>query len=118
MLLKRVYDHSTGSPVLDHVKVLRAGSRQNFSTRFIEKGLADGLLTLSGDRLVLNTKPELVYQVWRRPGSYCCHCDAPLDDSATAKAHLDKEHKGKTSPDAGNPAGYRRDNFYACERAA
>lgn len=116
MMLKRVYDHSTGSPVLDHVKVLRSGALQNFSTRFVEQGMADGLLTLSGDRLVLHTKPELGYQVLRRPGYYCCHCNAPLDDAANAKAHLDKEHNGKASPDPGNPAGYRRDNFYACKR--
>lgn len=118
MLLKRVYDHSTGSPVLDHVKVLRAGALQNFSTRFVEQGLAGGLVSVSGDTLTLHAQPQLRYLILRRPGYYCCHCDAAVDDAAGAKVHLDKEHKGKTSPDAGNPAGYRRDNFYACERAA
>jgi hypothetical protein len=116
MLLKRVYDHSGKQPKLDHVKVLRANDKQHFSTRFVEKSTADGLMSLREGKIILHTRPELTYRIVRQPGYYCCHCHQAVDDGASARLHLESQHKGKKSPDPGNPAGYRRDNFYACER--
>jgi len=115
MLLKRVYDHSGTAPVLDHVKVLRAKGNQNFSTRFIENQLAAGLLSMANGEITLHTVPELKYRILRKPGYYCCHDNEPLSDGGHARKHLAEHHQGKKSPDACNPAGYRRDNFYACE---
>lgn len=116
MLLKRIYDRSSGKPVLDHIKVLRAGDKQHFSTRFIATGQTIGYVSVADGMITLTTKPKLVYNIIRAPGYYCCHCDAPMSDGAEARGHLEVEHKGKKSPDPSNPAGYRKDNFYACER--
>ena len=116
MLLKRVYDHSGAAPVIDHVKVLRSKDRQNFSTRFVEQHLADGLLSIGKGQITLHTVPELIYRIVRKPGYYCCHDDIPVADADDAKRHIAKHFKGKESPDPSNPAGYRRDNFYACEK--
>lgn len=112
MLLKRVFDHSGTEPVLDHVKVLRASDKQHFSTRFVEKQIADGLMSMGQGKITLHTKPELKYTIVRPPGLYCAHCNASLADASMAKQHVESAHKGKPSPDESNPAGYRRDNFY------
>jgi len=117
MLLKRIYDHSGDTPKLDHVKVLRAKEgAQNFSTRFVQNGQADGLVSVSDGQITLHTQPELTFDIVRVPGYYCCYCNQPMSDGAAARAHIAEEHDGE-SPDSNNPAGYRKDNFYACERA-
>lgn len=118
MLLKRIYRHDGPEPVLDRVEVLRAKDKQNFSTRFVEKGIQSGLVTLSSDTLTLNTEPVMTYRIVNGPGYYCCHCEEPLTDPLMAFVHLRDEHEGAASPDAQNPAGYRRDNFFACERVS
>ena len=116
MLLKRIYDHSGEKPKLHHIKVLRAKDKQHFSTRFVEKSLADGLLSMGDGQLILRTRPKLTYRIVRAPGYYCCHCHRPADDGSAARLHIEAEHKDEASPDPCNPAGYRRDNFYSCER--
>ena len=116
MLLKRVYNHKSGTPVLSHVAVVRSKDRQNFSTKFVEDHLASGLITIAGDSLILNTVPAIEYRIIRRPGYYCCFDDCAMPDGSAAKTYISEKYAGKTSPDNNNPAGYRRDNFYACEK--
>ena len=115
MLLKRIHDHSSkGDPTVVSVKVLRAGPRQNFSPGFIEGGVAEGWLALGGGKITITSdKGPVVYTIARAPGLYCCHCETKLDDSASAQKHVASAHKGASSPDPTNPAGYRQDNFYA-----
>jgi len=116
MYLKRLFDHSSGKPVPAGVKLIRAGSRQNFSQGFIDGGLAEGWLAIGGGKLTFTTdKGPVVYTIARQPGMYCCTCEQKLDDSRSAQMHV-AAHKG-ASPDPCNPAGYRVDNFYACMKA-
>lgn len=115
---RKQYDAAVAD-AFDHVKVVRGpeiGEAQNFSTKFVEKQQASGLLTMDKNTIVLNTVPPMKFRIVRRPGYYCCHDDAPMDDDKSAKAYLEQHFKGKPSPDRNNPAGYRRDNFYSCER--
>lgn len=71
------------------VKVLRAGPRQNFWPSLLTRGVGEGWLSMERGRIVLHGEDGLVvYRIVRMPGRY-------PDDS---------------------PAGYRIDNFYACER--
>jgi hypothetical protein len=134
MELKRIYNHDSGEPVLSAVKVLKAGAEQKFSQRIIDQLVAEGVMAIDGDLLALSTEPALTYRITRRPGTYCCYCNAAVDPGPSALAHV-AEHlveKPKTlggkmldmvglykppkNPDPNNPSGYRRDNFYFCER--
>jgi hypothetical protein len=104
-------------PPVRGVEILHAGPVQHFSPALIEQGTAKGWLVVSGESLTITTAESVVrYRVVRRPGYYCCHCDRLLDDGSGATAHLAAAHAGVESPDPGNVAGYRRDNFYACRR--
>lgn len=119
MFLKRVHDHSSGKPVLTHVKVLTAPTVQKFSSGFVEQQTAAGILSIGDGKITIKTAPELpdvVYAIERAPGIYCCHCSAALGDSKEALTHVAMKHAGTESPDANNPAGYRKDNFYACKK--
>ncbi len=123
MLLKRIYEHdeddnlvvdSEGRAVLDHIKILRAGPRQNFSDRLVGGGILEGWIALKGDKLTLLTKPRAVYRIKRKPGYYCSHCGEAMPGSQEARAHIADEHSGKKSPDPSNPAGYERIHYYEC----
>ena len=116
MLLKRVFDHSSGEPVLDHVKVLRAKDIQHFSTKFLEQQMASGLVSINNGVITLNTVPELKFKIVRGPGYYVVFDNHPVADAAEARTYIEANFKGQPSPDESNPAGYRKDNFYACER--
>ena len=104
-------------PPIDHFTVVHTGTHaeQNFSTRMIERGVAEGWATVGEGKLTLKCDPEaLVYAIKRGPGFYCCHCARRLEDASSSAAHVAAEHEGKKSPDASNPAGYSRINQYEC----
>lgn len=121
MLLKRIADTSGPEPAdgegwpVSHIEVRRAGPLQNFTPRLLFKGIDEGWVSIDGDTIKLKTKPKLTYHVLRKPGHYCAHCDAALAGETEARAHVAEQHDGEISPDPGNPAGYRVDNFFACE---
>lgn len=115
MYLKRVFDHAApGAAKLDHIKVLRAGPRQRFSTGLVEAAVVEGWMTLGGGRIALDTRPPLTYKILRVPGHYCCHCGAKLDGDDAARAHIAAAHAGLPSPDKSNPAGYELIHCYDC----
>jgi len=117
MQLKRVFDKDKSKGLkLDHVKVLTSSEVQKFSTGFVEKQTASGLVSIGDGKITLKTVPPLSYKIVRGPGMYCCHCDAPLDDRPEALLHLKASHDGLESPDKQNPSGYRVDHFYFCEK--
>jgi len=115
MYLKRIFDKDApkGSK-LDHIKVLRAGDRQNFSTGMVELAVAEGWMALGGGKITLDTRPPLGYRIVRAPGYYCCHCAVRLGDAAAARAHIEADHPGTISPDPFNRAGYERIHYYDC----
>jgi hypothetical protein len=115
MYLKRIFDKSAPRGTkLDHIKVLRAGPKQRFSTGLVEKAVTEGWMTLGGGKIALDTKPPLSYKIARAPGLYCCHCGAAQGDSDEARAHIAADHAGEPSPDPSNPAGYERSHSYDC----
>lgn len=133
MLLKRNYDIPEGweperdahgnltnplpvkSLTLKHTGV---HPEQNFSRRLIDGGLQEGWLSLGHGQVVLHTEQgDLHYTVNKVPGSYCCFCDAKLDDDTTGtsgREHVREFHEGAESPDPSNPMGFRVTNAYEC----
>ena len=117
MMLKRIFDHSGETPRVSHLRVLHAGPRQNITPRIIGQGAEEGWLSMGGGTITLKTvdgQPDLVYRIVRAPGLYCCHCETRLPDQTGARAHVAEHHPAVPSPDANNPSGYRRDDFFAC----
>ena len=47
-------------PPIDHLEVEHTGTvpEQNFTTRMVEAGLADGFISIAGGKLTLRAKPE------------------------------------------------------------
>lgn len=134
MKVKRIYDHeappekwadaldekgeSKKVPPVKCLRILHAGPRQKFSTKFIGGGTQDGWLELSGGVISIKTEEgtPLRYRVLREPGHFCCHCGQTVHDSRLGAAHVEKEHAGEASPDPNNPSGYHRSLTYECER--
>ena len=113
MRLKRLYHPATDR--VRGVTVLEDGPEQNFSPRLIERGVTEGWLTVQrGEIIIHGDNRTLTYRIVLPPGYYCCHCNRALDDPAEARSHIDEQHADEPSPDDNNPAGYRRDAFFAC----
>lgn len=71
MRLKRLYDHSSGRPVVSGVQVLHAGPAQHFSPDFLTGAAAEGWLIRDGDRIVIHGQDgAVVYRIVRPPGRY------------------------------------------------
>lgn len=71
MRLKRLYDHSSGAPIVRGVKVLRAGPVQHFSPRFVFGALSEGWLSRNGDLLIIHGEDgAVIYRIVREPGLY------------------------------------------------
>ncbi len=115
---------SDGQPALAFIEVRHTGTHpeQNFSTRLVEGGQAEGWIEIDGDELTLLAQPEdLHYTIRRRPGRYCLHCGEKLPDDdggpkpgALARQHVAEKHAGQPSPDPAQPAGYFRTNAWEC----
>lgn len=126
MLLKRVYDKTDpANPKVNGVRVLRAGGDKNFSPDLINDGLAQGWLSMSKGKLVLEGENAVItYAIRRAPGYYCCHCGEALVDAGNFVApgvtvgmkHVADTHSDTPSPDESNPAGYEKINHFDCEQ--
>lgn len=124
MHLKRLFDHSSGEPVITGVEVKHTGvdAEQHFSTRLVAAGVAGGWITITGETMTMKAQPEpLVFKILRRPGYYCCFdksaipmpAEAWMEPSlaaAVARAYLKAKGFSGESPDPSNPAGYGRSN--------
>lgn len=124
MHIKRLYEKDAagelalrdGKPVVAGVRLLKAGARQNFSTRLVPRAVAEGWLTLSRGQIIVHAAgaPDLVYRIVRGPGYWCCHCGCALENDRAAQAHLAAAHKDQPSPDENWPAGFACLNHYEC----
>ena len=99
--------------------------RQVFSTKFVDKAVEEGWMTVTGEKIVITGEDRvLVYSITRFPGRYCSHCDMQLpdepvdrpDQGAMARRHVAENHAGKKSPDKESPSGYCKINAYICKR--
>lgn len=95
MYLKRINSGTKDAPVFDKVKVLRETDRWRPSRRVLDKGLAEGWLSMGQGKVTLHTPDDdRVYRIERRPGRYCCFCGEPQETEADARGHVHKQHKG------------------------
>jgi len=109
-------------PPLSHVEIRHTGTscEQHFSTRLVERGMAEGWIAIQDGHLILYAQPEnLIYDIVRTPGRYSCFDgrklpDDPGDTGALARALLAEQHTGQPSPDPNHPAGYEKINYYDC----
>lgn len=124
MLLKRKFktDESGAllldaddNPILDKVIVKQAGDTQHFTQEFINDSVASGLMSFGNGKLTLHTEPELIYNVVRTPGYYCCHDNKGLGDQKQSERYVADNFADVECKDKNNPAGYRKDNFFYCE---
>mgnify|MGYP000305339957 CR=1 FL=1 len=96
MLLKRHYDPESlqaGAPRVTHVSVGHTGftPNQNFPDDLVERGQAEGWITVEGDQLTIVTDAEpLIYAIARRPGYFCKSTgeSIPMSDRAWLKFRL------------------------------
>ena len=108
-------DGEVREAVVVGVKVKHAGDKQHFSPRIIERGVAEGWMSLERGVITIHSdEGDVVYKIKAPPGYFCCHCLQPLGGEASSRAHLADAHKGAKSPDAENPAGYRKNNYFDC----
>ena len=125
MEMKRIYK-DTSKPIdpkkpnggldVDHVQVRRLTNTQKFTQRVLDRGFIEGFMSIGDGKITIKSKPkDVVYNIIRRPGHYCCHDDCLLEDEQSAKKYVTDNFAGVESPDSNNPAGYRKDNFYFCE---
>jgi hypothetical protein len=115
MQLKRIYNTDGPNPVLDHIKVLQHSKNQRFTQKLINRGVAEGFMTVGQGIITLHTQPQLTYKIVRGPGIYCCFDGKKLDDEKAARAYVEQNFSGQASPDKNNPAGYADERFFTCE---
>lgn len=91
---------------------------QTLTKRFVDTGLLEGWLSMGQGRIVIQNLEgeDLIYEIVRTPGLYCCHCHEPQGSWREARKHVAAAHAGSASPDPQNPSGYRQENGYVCVR--
>jgi len=125
-----IINRSTGlateiEPPVPYVEVESLPERQHFSPKVLQKGIVEGWLevdTEAGEIRLKTDKGLVVFTVLRNPGRYCLHCGDKLADDDNeifpgrrAREHVAAEHAGIDSPDAENPSGYSKANYYLAE---
>lgn len=110
MLIKRHYDPASlerkalgiGDAVCTHVEVKHTGTspEQNFSTRLVTQAMAEGWMSVEGDKLTMRTaanQPDLVYTVVRTPGTYAKQDGARIPISDLAREERMRTGQGRLS---------------------
>lgn len=105
-----------GSVIVRGIRVLHGGFRQNFDPELIRAAAREGWARIRDDEVQLKGEADLVYRykILRRPGTYCCHCNAAIERSMMLH-HVLHSHVGP-SPDRENPSGYKVVSAYECVR--
>ncbi len=105
-----------GDAILDTIRVKRLSKMQNFTQKLIDRAIREGFMSMIKGKIVLHTNDgDLSYKIVRSPGYFCCHDNEPLGGEKECREYVEANFKGIESPDKNNPAGYRKDNFHACE---
>ena len=129
MYLKRLYDKSDPkNPRINGVRVLSLGATpdQHFSPELVLSAIADGWMTMADGKITLKAEDgDVVYNIRRVPGYYCCHDGATIVDAGIRLAdgrtvgqkYVADHFPDAASPDPGNPAGYERIHYFDCVEA-
>ena len=116
MELKRIFKDTPEGKKVDHMRVGRLTPTQKFTQRTLDKGFAEGWLSIGDGKITIKSSPsDVVYKIVAKPGLYCCFDNEPLDDEKSAREYVNQQYAAQESPDRNNPAGYRKDKFYLCE---
>ena len=114
-LLNNQYSDAHDPPKIAYIEVKHCGDRQNLNQRFIDRGIAEGWLSIGDGKISIRTDDEpLVFKVKRVPGHYSCFDGSKLNGEDEAKAHVAKQDD--KSPDPQHPAGYQKIAYYECAR--
>lgn len=116
MQMKRLYD---ADKKMVGVKIVHLSpGRQHFRPELFMSSLAAGWASMVDNKYVIHNTggDDAVFTVVSKPGYYCCHDEEPLANEVLAKAHVATQHAGVASPDKQNPSGYRKQNFYHCNK--
>lgn len=114
-LLNQKYSDANDLPKIAHIEVKHCGKKQNLNQGFIERGVAEGWLSIGDGKITIRTRaeePDLIFNIERAPGRYSCYTGEKLGGEAAAKAHVATQ-KGK-SPYPQHPAGYQNQAYYQC----
>lgn len=111
-------------PPIRALSIIHTGVQetQRFSRNLVDSLVEQGHLTLRQGKILLHAQEEtLTYTILRMPGTYCCHCQAKLDQDSSgqlSRQHVAEAHAGIASPDSSHPAGYEVLNAYECVLAS
>lgn len=142
MRLKRIFknDPDAKQPV-SHIQVLgeSRNGRWHVGQRTIDKGLAEGWLTVGGGKLTLKTadgEPDVQYEIVQPPGYYCVYCGVAVGSTKRGLQHIVEVHAGEKlatlTPEGklpenctqemvdqiNNPSGVARFNHFVARRLA
>lgn len=98
--------------------------KHNFGPAEVRKYREQDIIEITDTHIIIQfLNGEKRFKIDATPGRYCCHCgealenepnDAPMSQQgAAARKHVADKHKGKKSPDATAPGGYKMHNYYA-----
>lgn len=114
-LLNNQYSDANDLPDIEYIEIKHCGDKQNLNQRFIDRGIAEGWLSIGEGRISIKTDGEpLVFNIERVPGRYSCYDGCKLNGEAEAKAHVAAQDGD--SPDPAHPAGYCHQLYYQCIR--
>jgi hypothetical protein len=122
MLLKRTHEAGKCTGVI--IKHTGLSPEQNFSRRLVQAALAEGWLTIEGDKLRIRGAQEtLVYEIKRQPGYFCRTTGERIPISAHAWEQALIERVATLAPKEARtwleakglpPTGYEVTHAYEC----
>jgi hypothetical protein len=102
MKLKRIFNRDeAGNPTtVSHLRVLQEpqNGQWNVGQRTIDKGIAEGWLSIGGGKLTIKTaegEPDVVYQIVQPPGHYCVYCGEAVGSTKRGLKHVAEKHAGE-----------------------
>ena len=112
-LLNNQYSDAHDLPQIAYIEVKHVGDKQNLNQRFIDRGIAQGWLSIGDGKISIKTDGDpLVFTIVRVPGHYSCYTGEKLNGQAEAMAHVATQDDD--SPDKQHPAGYKKLAYYEC----
>lgn len=118
-LLNNQYSDANELPKIAYIEVKHVGENQNLNQRFIDRGIAQGWLSIGDGKISIRTDGDpLVFDIVRVPGHYSCYTGEKLNGQDEAMAHVAAHiaSGADEKPDKQHPAGYKKLAYYECVR--